>query len=49
VAQIGQVMNVGFAKFQAPRHGWKYRAEALAITAAIADLKLTGNLFFRTR
>jgi hypothetical protein len=46
VAQIGQVMNVGFAKFQAPCHGGKDRTEAFAIATAIANLKLASHFFF---
>jgi hypothetical protein len=42
-------MNVCFAKFQATRHSGKNRTEALAVTAAVADLKLAGYFFFRTR
>jgi hypothetical protein len=46
VTQVGQIMNVSFAKLQAPRHGGENRTKALAIAAAIADLKLAGNFFF---
>jgi hypothetical protein len=42
-------MNVCFAKFQATRHSGKNRTKALAVTAAVADLKLAGYFFFRTR
>jgi len=40
VAQIGQVMNVGFAEFQAPSHGGKDRAKTFAITTSVANLHL---------
>jgi len=49
VTQVGQVMNVCFAKFQATRHSGKNRTETLAVTAAVADLKLAGHFFFRAR
>jgi hypothetical protein len=42
-------MNVGFAKFQAPRHGWKHSAKPFAIAAAIANVKLACHFFFRRR
>ena len=40
VAQIGQVMCIGFAKLKAARHGREDSAEALAVAAGIADLHL---------
>ena len=46
VAQVSQVMNVGLAKFQAPRHGGKHGTKTFAIATAIANLKLSRNFLF---
>jgi hypothetical protein len=40
VAQVGQVVNVRFAKFEAPRHGRKDGTETFTVTTGIAYLHL---------
>ncbi|KAG1179624.1 hypothetical protein G6F35_016218 [Rhizopus arrhizus] len=46
VAQVGQIVQVGLAKFQAAGHGREHRAEAFAIAAGVADLHDAGDFGF---
>ena len=47
MAQIGQVVGVGFAKFEPARHGRKHGTEALAVAAGVADLQLARHFKLR--
>ena len=49
VAQIGQLVNVRFAKFQSPCHRWKDRTKALAVAAGITNLQLASNFLLMVR
>jgi hypothetical protein len=42
MAQVGQKVNVCFAKLQAACHGRKHRAKAFAVAAGVADFHLAG-------
>ena len=44
VAEIGQLRQVAISKGLLPGHGWKNRAEPLAVAAGVADLDLTACL-----
>lgn len=46
MAKVRQVMDIGLGKLQASCHGRKYSAEALAITAGIANGHLSLNFAF---
>jgi hypothetical protein len=44
VAEIGEVVDVGLAKLQPPRHGREHGAKTFAVAAGIADLQYTRHL-----
>ena len=49
VAQVGNEMDIGLAKFQPPCHGREHGAKAFAVAAGIADLQLARHLGFGGR
>jgi hypothetical protein len=46
MAQVRQVMDIRLRKLQTPCHGREYSAEALAVTAGIANGHLSLNFAF---
>ncbi len=47
VAQVGEVMDICFAKFQATCHGGEHGTKTFAVATGIANLQLARDLGFR--